>query len=419
MEAVKGGVTLDMSVHMRRVVAFNEADQTITVEAGMSGPQLEALLNQAPEQLGAVRRYTCGHFPQSFEYSSVGGWVVTRGAGQNSTYYGKIEDIVIAQELVTPRGILRTMPQPRCAAGPDYDQILIGSEGSFGVLTQVTLRVSRWMPQNTRRFSYMFRSWEQALAAVREVMQAEVGFPSVFRLSDPEETDVAMKMYGIEGSPADTLLKAFGYQPMQKCLLLGSTDGERSFSRRLDAAIRRVCRRNGAFDLSLFPITARWEKDRFRDPYLRDDMGDFGIITDTLECGVTWSQLEAVHAAVRRVVKSRPKTVCMTHCSHMYPQGTNLYFIFISPMASIDDYLGFQYRILDAIQQSGAAMSHHHGMGKQTAPWLEESIGTPAMDVLRALKAHFDPRNILNPGGTLGLDMTREQREKCWGKTQR
>ena len=415
-EAVKGGISLDMSRHMNRVVAFNETDQTITVEAGMTGPQLEELLNHAPERLGAQRSYTCGHFPQSFEYSSVGGWVVTRGAGQNSTYYGKIEDIVIAQKYATPRGLFTTCPHPRSANGPDFDQIMMGSEGSFGVLVNVTLKVFRWMPGNRRRYSYMFKNWDDAVEACREIMQCECGFPSVFRLSDPEETDVAMKLYHIEGTPADTFLKLTGYQPMQKCLLLGLTDGERGYALNVNRKIRQICRKHGAFNISFAPVVSNWEKGRFRDPYMREDLEDFGILIDTLECAVTWSQMKEVHAKVRGFVKSRPNTVCMTHISHAYPQGGNLYFIFIGKIATIKEYLDFQYGILSAIQQSGAALSHHHGVGKQTSPWLEGQIGTPQMDVIRALKNHFDPRNIMNPGGTLGLDMSPEQQEFRWSK---
>jgi alkyldihydroxyacetonephosphate synthase len=142
---------------------------------------------------------------------------------------------------------------------------------------------------------------------------------------------------------------------------------------------------------------------------------DFGILIDTLECAVTWEQVPQVHACVRAFVKSRPQTICMTHLSHAYPQGTNLYFIFIARISEIDEYLRLQYGILEAIQRSGAVMSHHHGIGKQTAPWLEQQIGTPCMDVVRALKEHFDPNHILNPGGTLGLDMSQEQQEKKWG----
>ncbi len=414
-EAVKGGITLDMSVHMRRVLDFNETDQTITVEPGMWGPQLEALLNNAPERLGAQRRYTCGHFPQSFEYSSVGGWVVTRGAGQNSTYYGKIEDLVISQEMVTPAGVIRTLPQPRMALGPDLDQILIGSEGVFGVMTAVTLKVFRYTPRNRRRFSYFFKNWEQAVDACREVLQSEAGLPSVFRLSDAEETDVALRMYGIHGTIADSGLQALGYRRMQRCLLLGMAEGERAYARNVARAVRRICTARGAFDVSLLPITQKWEHGRFRDPYLREDLQDHGILIDTLECAVTWSQMLDVHARVRAYVKSHPRTICMTHLSHAYPQGGNLYFIFITRMGSIQDYLRLQYGILDTISKAGAAVSHHHGLGKQTAPWLEEQIGPAAMGVLRALKSYFDPAGLMNPGGTLGLDMNEAQQARRWG----
>ncbi len=413
-EAVRGGVTLDMSRHMNKVLSFSAENQTITVQPGMTGPQLEEILNNAPQTLGAPMRYTLGHFPQSFEYSSVGGWVVTRGAGQNSTYYGKIEDMVLGQEYVTPVGVLRTPDYPRSATGPDMDQIMIGSEGCFGVLTAVTLKLSRYMPENTRRFSFMFRTWDQARAACREIMQGEFGFPSVFRLSDPEETDIAMRMYHIHGTPADTVLRVLDYQPMQRCLMLGSADGSASYTRQVTAQITRICARHGAFVLSPFGVTKRWEKSRFTDPYMREDLQDFGILTDTLECAVTWEQMGAVHESVRAVVKARPNTICMTHLSHAYPQGANLYFIFIARMDSIQEYLHLQYSILEAIRRSGAAMSHHHGIGKQTAPWLEEQIGTPAMQVIRTLKEHFDPRNVMNPGGTLGLDMDDTQRAKQW-----
>ncbi len=416
VEAVCKGITIDLSVHMNRLVEFNETDQTITVQPGMTGPELEELLNNAPERLGAKRRYTCGHFPQSFEYSSVGGWVVTRGAGQNSTYYGKIEDIVISQRYITPRGEFKTCPHPRSATGPDFDQIMIGSEGTFGVLTEVTLRIFRWQPENRCRYSYMFKNWDEAMAACREIMQSECGYPSVFRLSDPEETDIAMKLYHIEGTPADSLLKVAGYKPMQKCLLLGLTDGEKGFSRNVNRQIRRICRAHGAFNISIAPATSQWEKGRFRDPYMREAMQDFGILTDTLECAVTWSQMKEVHARVRGFIKNHPNTICMTHLSHAYPQGGNLYFIFISKIDTINEYLDLQYGILTEIQKSGAAISHHHGVGKQSAPWLEGQIGNAQMDVIRALKKHFDPQNIMNPGGTLGLDMSAEQKEMRWSK---
>lgn len=415
MEAVKGGVSLDMSVHMNRMLEFNEINHTITVQAGMWGPELERILQNAPETLNAKRRYTTGHFPQSFEHSSVGGWVVTRGAGQNSTYYGKIEDMVIAQEYITPIGVFKTQEFPRAATGPDFDQVMMGSEGTIGILTSVTLRVCHWDPEHTRRYSYLFKNWQEAQAACREIMQGEFGFPSVFRLSDPEETDVAMRTYHIHDTIADKLLRALGYQPMQRCLLLGMIDGDPNFSRLVDRKIKHISKKHGAFTLTPFRVTQAWERSRFTDPFMREDLMDFGIMIDTLECSVNWAQMEQVHRDVRQVVKARPRTVCMTHLSHAYPQGANLYFIFIARITEINEYLALQYGILEAILKAGAAMSHHHGVGKQTSPWLEEQIGKPAMDVIRVLRDHFDPHHIMNPGGTLGLDMSAEQKAKRWG----
>lgn len=409
VECVKGGVSLDMRVHMNKVIKFNEVNQTITVEPGMSGPKLEETLNNAVNLFNAKRRYTCGHFPQSFEYSAVGGWVVTRGAGQNSTYFGKIEDMVICQEYVTPTGIIKTDEYPATATGPSIDEIMIGSEGAFGVLVSVTLKFFRYMPENQRRFSYIFKTWEDGMNAAREIMQGQFGFPSVFRLSDPEETDVALKLYGVEGTAIDKMMAIKGYKQGERCLFLGFTDGETSFTKVVKKKVHKICKQYGAMYTTGY-VTKGWEKGRFRDPYMREDLQDYGIMTDTLECSVTWDTMKEVHEGVRKFCKSRPNTICMTHMSHVYPQGANLYFIFIAKINEIDDYLDYQYGILDNIQKYGAAMSHHHGIGKMTAPWLEDQIGKNAMDVFKTLKNHFDPNNIMNPGGTLGLDLKPQEK---------
>ena len=407
VECVRGGVSLDMRAHMNKIIKLNETNMTVTVEPGMSGPDFEKALNNAPEIFNAKCRYTCGHFPQSFEYSVVGGWVVTRGAGQNSTYFGKIEDMVICQEYVTPAGIIRTGEYPAAATGPSIDEIMMGSEGCFGILTSVTLKIFKYMPENQRRFSYIFKNWDEAREAVREVMQGQFGYPSVFRLSDPEETDVAMKQYGVEGTPIDSMMTLRGYKPMERCLLLGFTDGEKDFTRVVKRNIHRICKRHGAMYTTGL-VTKAWEKGRFDDPYMREDLQDFGLMIDTLECSVSWDIMQKVYEGVRGYCKSRSNTICMTHISHFYPQGANLYFIFIAKMDKIDEYLKYQSGILDSIQKYGAAMSHHHGIGKMTAPYLEGQIGENEMDIFRALKKHFDPDNIMNPGGTLGLDLPEE-----------
>jgi len=409
VECMKGGVSLDMRRNFGKVISFNEVDQTITVQAGMSGPVLEETLNNAVERFGAQRAYTCGHFPQSFEYSSVGGWVVTRGSGQNSTYYGCISDIVLSQRYATPAGVVQTSHYPREATGPNLNQIMMGSEGTFGVLTEVTLKVFRYMPENRHRYSYMFKDWQSAMAAAREMMQHECGYSSVFRLSDPEETNMMLRLYNVDDTPLAPMLDVFGYKDMERCLFLGFTEGEKGYSRNVAKNIRRIALKHGAMSLTSY-VCKSWEKGRFNDPYLRDSLMDFGIITDTLECTVNWSNMAQVHRDVRKICHALPHTVVTTHMSHCYPQGANLYFIFITPMTDAEEFKRYHTTILDAIQKSGAAVSHHHGIGKMFAPWLEGYIGETEFGAFKALKNYFDPDYMMNPGGTIGLDLPDDQK---------
>ncbi|MDR1734436.1 MAG: FAD-binding oxidoreductase [Oscillospiraceae bacterium] len=403
VECVKGGISLDMRLRFNKVVRFNEADQLITVEAGISGPKLEDILNNAAKTLGAKRAYTLGHFPQSFEHSSVGGWVVTHGSGQNSTYYGCIQDMVLGQSYATPIGTITTDTHPRKATGPDLDQIMMGSEGTFGVLTHCTLKVRRHMPETIRRFSYMFKDWHTGIEAAREIMQSEEGYPSVFRLSDPEETGIMLNMYGVMDTPLKHLFGVKGFKEGEMSLFLGFTNGGEGYSRACARNVAKVALKYGAIPLTGL-VTKGWEKGRFSDPYLRDTLQDFSILMDTMECSVNWSEMERVHAEVRKVVKARPNTVCMTHMSHVYPQGGNLYWIFIIKEDDPEAFRQFHASILDAIQKSGASMSHHHGIGKMFGPWLRGQLGGNQHDVIKALRDYFDPDHIMNPGGTLGLE---------------
>jgi len=411
VEPVKGGISLDLRKNFNKVISFNEIDQTITVEAGMSGPDLEKTLNDAVKNFNAKRAYTCGHFPQSFEYSSVGGWTVTRGAGQNSTYYGCISDIVLSQKYATPIGTITTPHYPREATGPSLNQIMMGSEGTFGVLTEVTLKVFRYMPENRKRFSFMFKTWDKAMDAAREMMQKECGYSSVFRLSDQEETSLMLRLYNVDETPLNKMLDAFGYKDMERCLFLGFTEGEKGYSKNVYKNIKRIAKKYGAISLTGY-VCKSWEKGRFNDPYLRDTLLDFGIVTDTMECTVNWSNMEKVHTEVRKVCKLHPNTIVTTHMSHCYPQGANLYFIFITPIDSAEEFKKYHSSILDAILKSGASMSHHHGIGKMFGPWLESYTGELEFGVYRTLKEYFDKDYIMNPGGTLGLDIDEKDRHR-------
>ncbi len=402
-EAVLGGVSLDMTAHMKRILNFNEMNQTIQVEPGIYGPELEEILNNAKEGLQAKRGYTCGHFPQSFEYSTVGGWIAALGSGQQSTYYGDMKDLVIAQEYITPAGDIVCKEFPASATGPAMNDIVMGSEGAFGVMVSATIKIFRYLPQNAKKFSYIFKNYEEGLQAVREISQAEFGKPSVFRLSDPEETDVALKLYGVEGTLIDRWINLRGYKPMERCLLIGQADGHRDFTEVVKKNVHKVCKRyNGLYTTGF--VVDSWAKGRYKDPYMREDLQDFGIMIDTLECTVRWDNLRQVHQGVRDFIKKRPDTICMTHSSHFYEQGTNLYFIFIAKMDQIPEYQKFQSGIVDAIYRLGGSLSHHHGIGKMIAPWFAEYLGATEMGLLKAIKQYLDPQNIMNPGGTFALD---------------
>lgn len=401
LDCPKGGVTLVLSTHMNRLISFNETNQTITVEPGMMGPVYEDLLNQAPLKLGAERSYTGGHFPQSFEFSSVGGWVVTLGSGQASSLYGDVTDLVISQEYVTPRGCFKTLDYPATATGPKVNEIMKGSEGCFGVLVSITLKVFEHMPDNARQFAFMFPDFDSAVAAGRWISQGRFGMPAIFRISDAEETDVAMEMYGLEGGILDRFLTWKGMKKGKRCLVMGQAEGEKGFATHVSVQVKKICRKNKGFYLTGYPM-AKWYKGRFSDPYMRDALNDFGLVIDTLECSVTWENLHKVHRQVRKAVKAHPHTICMTHASHFYAQGTNLYFIFIAKITDMGKFRTYQRSIIDAIETAGGSLSHHHGVGRMMAPWMERHLGREQMEILRAVKAHLDPHGIMNPGG-LGL----------------
>ncbi|MFC1883670.1 FAD-binding oxidoreductase [Thermodesulfobacteriota bacterium] len=404
-QAVNRGICLVMNTHMKKVINFNETTHTITVEPGIFGPDLENLLNNAPEEFNASLRYTCGHFPQSFEFSTVGGWISALGSGQESSYYGDMYDLVLSQEYVTPAGTFKTLDYPGTATGPKVNDIMKGSEGTFGVLVSATLKIFRYMPENRKNFAFIFPDWKITVNAAREISQGQFGMPSVFRISDPEETDVAMKLYGVEGTLIDRLLSFKKLNPEERCMFIGSADGEKKFAENVKRKVKKICKRYGAVYITGIPVK-KWERGRFTDPYMREDLSDFGIIIDTLESGVTWENLHRLHKGVLCYIKSRPQTICMAHASHFYPQGTNLYFIFISKMNDFEEYKKFQEGIIEQILLNGGSLSHHHGVGKMLGPWMENHLGTIQMNILRSLKSHFDPENIFNPGGTLGIDIS-------------
>jgi alkyldihydroxyacetonephosphate synthase len=398
LAAPLGGICLDLTRHLNQVLKISPVDCSVAVQPGIYGPALERELNQAG--------YTLGHFPQSFEFSTVGGWVATRGAGQASTGYGKIEDMVLGLSMVTPAGTIRTKPFPAEATGPDIDRLLVGSEGAFGVITEITLKIREYLPRNTRLTSYIFKDFAPAVEAMRRIMQARFGTPYLFRLSDPEETQAAFTMDDKNEGVADKVLRMLGYRSGRRSLLLLSTEGDRTYARLVSRRAGRIARKLGGLALGSSPAY-KWLAKRFSSAYLREPFMDLGLRADTLETSVNWERLMELWSAVGGYIKARPHSICLTHLSHVYENGANLYFTFIAPMAGAnepDDFAEFHKGLVETILENGGSLSHHHGIGRLLGPWMHEEIGSTAIGVLRSIKRHLDPQGIMNPGGTLGLD---------------
>lgn len=399
VETPKGGISLDLTKHLNKVIEVNEINFTVTVQSGMYGPAFEEYLNNYGD------KYSCGHFPQSFEYSTVGGWVAAKGAGQASTGYGKIEHMVLSIKVVTPAGIIETKTYPASAQGWDLHQTFIGSEGTLGVITQVTMKIRKYQPENTKYASFIFKNFESAVDAMRMVMQSGIGVPHLFRISDPEESDIAFKSKNFEGTFADKFLNTLGYKSGNRCLMFVAVEGNKSYTCQVISSIKNITKKFGSFSLGSKP-TKKWLEQRYSSAYLRDPLMDLGIMTDTLETAVMWDNLIPLWNAVRKYLKSRDKTVAMVHISHVYENGANLYFTFLSPMKKgdeLNEYTEYHKGIIETILANKGSLSHHHGVGRVLAPWMEKELGKESLSLMQSVKNHLDPNGIMNPGNTLGL----------------
>ncbi|MCS6984252.1 MAG: FAD-binding oxidoreductase [Leptospiraceae bacterium] len=387
----KGGVVLDLGFYLNRVVEIHMLNHTVTVQAGILGPHLEQVLNKAG--------FTCGHFPQSFEFSTVGGWIAAKGAGQASTGYGGIEDLLVGLRVVTPIGILETNNLPRHAMGFDLKQLFIGSEGTLGIITQATLKIFPFRPRDHVYLSFFFKSFSQGVQAMRETMQSQIGFPHLFRLSDAEETKIAMEIKGYERNLVGKLLHILGYKMGMRSLMYATLEGQRKANITLAKLMRDIARRHGGLFAGGY-ATKKWLRQRFSSAYVRDPLMDAGIRIDTLETAIAWDGLEELHAKVREYVKKEHQSFCLSHISHAYETGANLYFVFVSPMHVEEEreFERFHKGLVEVILRNGGALSHHHGIGRLFAPYLAAAVGKVGMSIYKGVKRTLDPAGILNPG---------------------
>ncbi len=383
-----GAVALDLR-RMDALLAVDETSLTATFQPGVRGPDADALL--APYGLHL------GHLPQSFEQVSLGGAVATRGAGQASTGYGPIEELVVGLTLVSPAGTLRLGRGARSAAGPDLRALVIGSEGAFGVITEITLRVRR-RSEESRYEGYLVRSFEAGQALLRRLAQDGVT-PDVARLSDPDETRVQLMLSG--GGPKGTATRAYvrARAGRRACLLVVGWDSDVEDRRRgaRPALAPAIPLGRG--------VGERWRHGRFDAPYLRDDLMDAGVLVETFETSASWTNLPRAHADVRHAVaRALPRSVVMCHVSHLYPHGASLYFTVLAkadPSDPADQWVRTKRAATDALVAAGGTVTHHHAVGADHRPWLAAEVGDLGVEVLRAVKAVLDPVGICNPGTLL------------------
>ncbi len=398
VEALRGQRSGVIALDLGRLTGLQALDVRsgiATFLAGTFGPDAEAEL--------AAHGLTLGHHPQSFEFSTVGGWVATRSAGQASTGYGRIEALVQGVRLAAPAGEVVTGTGPASAAGPALRELLVGSEGTLGVITEATLRV-RPAPGAKRFEAFALGGFAAATEALRALAQAGVA-ATVVRLSDEEESRVNLAMAGgAQAKAVRAYLRARGID--RPCLLVLGWEGkdDAALRARREAGVQ-LLRGHGAVALGA-PAGEAWARERFHGPYLRDELLSRGVLVDTLETAASWTRLletyRAVGAALRGALGGRGTPALVgCHVSHLYPTGASLYFTFLARQEAgreLEQWRAAKEAAGEAISAVGATITHHHAVGRDHAPWLGAEVGELGLALLRSAKATLDPTGIMNPG---------------------
>ena len=375
-----GVVSLDLG-RMNRLLAVDPVSMVATLEPGLRGPEAEALL--------AEHGLTLGHFPQSFEHATIGGFAATRSSGQSSAGYGRFDALVVGLEVATPAGTLSLGRAPASAAGPDLRHLFLGSEGALGVITAVSVRV-RPLPQETVYEGWRWESFDAGVEAMRTLAQAQL-LPTVLRLSDETETAINLADPDAMGGASEG----------GGCLMVVGHEGTPTAVAARRAAVAAVLTELGGTYAGEEPGRA-WVAGRYSAPYLRDAMLDVGVLVETLETATWWSNLRELYHVVSNALRSSlgDPSLVLCHVSHVYETGASLYFTVAAPEGDdpLERWHEAKRAASDAIVASGATITHHHAVGTDHQPWLADEIGELGIDLLRAAKAVVDPEGILNPG---------------------
>ena len=387
LNPTRGKFNAVVSLDLRRfnqLISLDEVSGQAVFGAGVTGPDAERLLGE--------HGFSLGHFPQSFEFATIGGFAATRSSGQDSAGYGRFDDMVRGIRMITPVGTIDLGRAPASAAGPDLRQLLLGSEGTFGIITQVRVRVHR-APEDVRYEAWSFPDFATGAAALRAVIQNATG-PTVVRLSDEAETGVNL-----------ATTEAIGENQITGgCLGITVFEGTKEHVESRHAETSALLAAQGGTSLGEGPAQA-WEHGRFGAPYLRDSLLSAGALCETLETATDWSNVPALKAAVTEALttalaKTGTPALVMCHISHVYPTGASLYFTIVAGQRGnpIEQWQAAKKAASDAIIATGATITHHHAVGADHRPWMRAEVGDLGVQVLRAVKATLDPAGILNPG---------------------
>ena len=405
-----------VSVDMGLVTGLGELDEEAglaRVGAGMQGPDLEEALND--------RGWTLGHFPDSFTHSTVGGWAATRSSGMQSDRYGDISDIIRGMTVVRPTGVVTLRPVPSESTGPSLREMFIGSEGRLGVITELWLQVHRLADERTV-IAYMYPEWKTALAAIKQIQDEQIATTFV-RISDAHETALSLstqteattlkkKAEGAVQAGLWAFMRRRGWDTDAMCISYVCFEGSKAEVDTRRKAVAKVAKAHGALVLGTGP-GALYDQKKFDTPYLRDFLLEQDVMGDVSETAAPWSKLNRVHKAVyaaagRAFDELGRQGFIMCHLSHSYHVGACLYFTFAFKVGEQADreYATVKTAIQQAFVDSGATLSHHHGVGMEHAPWMPQVLSDEGVAILRSLFDGTDPGRHLNPGKILDAPLS-------------
>ena len=389
---------------MSSVLDIDEVSRLARIQSGALGPDIERHLN--------AKGWTLGHFPDSFNHSTLGGWIATRSSGMQSDKYGDIADLTRAIRVVTPNGVLVTRPVPSASTGPSVREMILGSEGRLGIITEATVHVHR-IPEKRQIYGYLFQDWSRGLEAMAAIAESDAA-PSVTRISDPNETQfyfATRRQEGLSGRAKSAISKLYlqqirRFDVQRMCLSFIGYEGSAEHTKNQKRVVDKIVSRYGGLCAGTGPGEL-YDRKKFDTPYIRDFLLDRGALADVSETSGSWSKLEHLYDGVMKRARNAFDKIgvrgyIMCHLAHSYHSGACLYFTFAfrpsDETCSLEDYDVVKGAIQQAFIDLGGTLSHHHGVGVEHAPWLSQDISPVGVTMIRSLLEGVDPGHNFNPG---------------------